>query len=86
MLKDRIEDSLKFNDALFLPGHSKFTDAELKEILNGLSKEQLDKDILIWSMEDQEFHDEVDYNYMGNVEIAKASDELNDENATYFII
>ena len=60
--------------------------AELKEILNGLSKEQLDKDILIWSMEDQEFHDEVDYNYMGNVEIAKASDELNDENATYFII
>ena len=60
--------------------------AELKEILNGLSEEQLDKDILIWSMEDQEFHDEVDYNYMGNVEIAKASDELNDENATYFII
>ena len=32
MLKDGIEDSLTFDDVLFLPGHSKFTDAELKEI------------------------------------------------------
>ena len=30
--------------------------------------------------------DGVEYNHKGNLEIAKASDELNDENATYFVI
>tara|TARA_B100001996_G_scaffold245049_1_gene189757 strand:- start:352 stop:543 length:192 start_codon:yes stop_codon:yes gene_type:complete len=60
--------------------------AELKEILNGLSEEQLDMDIHVWSTEDQVFFDDVDYNHRGNIEIAKASDELNDENATYFVI
>ena len=60
--------------------------AELKEILNKLSKEQLDKNILVWSTDDQEFFDDVDYNHSGNVEIAKASEELNDEDATYFVI
>ena len=59
---------------------------ELKEILNGLNDGQLDKDILIWSTDDGAFFDEVDYNYKGNIEIAKASDELNDEDATYFVI
>ena len=60
--------------------------SELKKILNGLSKKQLDKDVLIWSTDDQEFFGDVDYNYRGNVEMAKASDELNDEDATYFVV
>ena len=60
--------------------------SELKEILNGLNEEQLSKDILIWSTDDQEFFDSVDYNHEGNIEIAKASEELNDESATYFVI
>ena len=59
---------------------------ELKEILNGLNDGQLDKEILIWSTDDGAFYDDVEYNYKGNIEIAKASDELNDEDATYFVI
>ncbi len=59
---------------------------ELKEILNGLNDGQLDKDILIWSTEDGAFFDDIEYNHKGNIEIAKASDELNDEDATYFVI
>ena len=59
---------------------------ELKENLNSLSDEQLDKEVIIWSTDDGVFYDGVEYNYKGNVEIAKASDELNDENATYFVI
>ena len=59
---------------------------ELKEHLNSLNDEQLDKDVLIWSTEDDDFYDDVEYNYRGNIEIAKASDKLNDENATYFVI
>ena len=59
---------------------------ELKEILNGLNDGQLDAAVLIWSTEDGTFFDNVEYNYKGNVEIAKASDELNDEDATYFVI
>ena len=59
---------------------------ELKENLNTLSDEQLDKEVLIWSTDDAAFYDGVEYNYRGNIEIAKASDELNDENATYFVI
>jgi len=59
---------------------------ELKEILNGLNDGQLDAEVLIWSTEDGTFFDNVEYNYKGNVEIAKASDELNDEDATYFVI
>ena len=59
---------------------------ELKEHLNSLNDEQLDKDVLIWSTEDDDFYDDVEYNYKGNIEIAKASDELNDEDATYFVI
>ena len=59
---------------------------ELKEHLNSLNDEQLDKDVLIWSTEDDDFYDDVEYNYRGNIEIAKASDKLNDENATYFVV
>ena len=59
---------------------------ELKENLNELNEGQLDAEVLIWSTEDGAFLDNVEYNYKGNVEIAKASDELNDEDATYFVI
>ena len=59
---------------------------ELKEILNGLNDGQLDEEVLIWSTDDGTFYDDVEYNYKGNIEIAKASDELNDEDATYFVI
>ena len=59
---------------------------ELKENLNELNEDQLDAEVLLWSTEDGVFYDNVEYNYRGNVEIAKASDELNDENATYFVI
>ena len=59
---------------------------ELKEILNGLNDGQLDKEVLVWSTDDGAFYDGVEYNYRGNIEITKASDELNDEAATYFVI
>jgi len=59
---------------------------ELKEILNGLNDGQLGKEVLIWSTDDSTFYDDVEYNHKGNIEIAKASDELNDEDATYFVI
>ena len=59
---------------------------ELKENLNELNEGQLDAEVLIWSTEDGALYDNVEYNYKGNIEIAKASDELNDENATYFVI
>ena len=59
---------------------------ELKKNLNELNEGQLDAEVLIWSTEDGTFYDNVEYNHKGNIEIAKASDELNDENATYFVI
>ena len=59
---------------------------ELKENLDTLNETQLDEEVLIWSTEDGCFYDGVEYNYRGNIEIAKASDQLNDENATYFVI
>jgi len=59
---------------------------ELKENLNELNEGQLDAEVLIWSTEDSAFYDNVEYNHKGNIEIATASDELNDENATYFVI
>ena len=58
---------------------------ELKDILNTLSDAQLEKDAIVYDTEDQEFKD-VDYNHGGNVEIEKASDQLNDENETYFVV
>ena len=59
---------------------------ELKENLNELNEAQLDQEVRIWSTDDAAFYEGVEYNYKGNIEIAKASDELNDENATYFVI
>ena len=59
---------------------------ELKEILNNLNEGQLDQEVLIWSTDDGAFFDDVEYNYKGNIEITKASDELNDQDATYFVI
>ena len=59
---------------------------ELKENLNELNEAQLDEEVLIWSTDDGAFYDSVSYNYKGNIEIAKASDKLNDEDATYFVI
>ena len=59
---------------------------ELKELLNDLNEGQLGKEVLIWSTDDGASYDDVEYNYKGNIEIAKASDELNDEDATYFVI
>ena len=59
---------------------------ELKEILNNLNEGQLDAEVLVWLTDDGAFYDNVEYNYKGNIEIAKASDQLNDENATYFVI
>ena len=59
---------------------------QYKEILNGLNDGQLDKEVLVWSTDDGTFYDDVEYNYKGNIEIVKASDELNDEDATYFVI
>ena len=59
---------------------------ELKKILNDLNEGQLGKEVIIWSTDDSVFYDDVEYNYKGNIEIAKASDELNDEDSTYFVI
>ena len=59
---------------------------ELKENLNELNEGQLDAEVLIWSTDDAVFYDGVEYNHKGNIEIAKASDALNDEDATYFVI
>ena len=59
---------------------------ELKDILNGLSENQLERSVMVFSIEDQEFYDSFDYNYAGNIEITKASDQVNDEDQTYFVI
>ena len=58
---------------------------DLLERLQKLNDNQLDKTAILWNIEDSEFT-EIDYNSEGNIEIAKASDLLNDEDATYFII
>ena len=59
---------------------------ELKEILGTLNDNQLDKDVKLWCLDDGEFMDQVDYNYKGNIEVTKASDQLNDEDETYFVV
>ena len=58
---------------------------DLLERLQKLNDNQLDKTAILWNIEDSEFT-EIDYNSEGNIEIAKASDLLNDEDATYFIL
>jgi hypothetical protein len=58
---------------------------ELLESLQKLNENALSKNAIVWDLDDQEFKD-VDYSAFGRCEVEKASDELNDEDATYFVI
>ena len=58
---------------------------DLLKRLEKLNDNQLDKTVILWSIEDSEFSD-IDYNSEGNIEITQASDKLNDEDATYFVV
>ena len=58
---------------------------ELLESLQKLNKNALSKNAIVYDLDDQEFKD-IDFSAMGRCEIEKASDELNDEDATYFVI
>ena len=58
---------------------------ELLESLQKLNENALSKDAIVYDLDDQEFKD-IDFSVMGRCEIEKASDELNDEDATYFVI
>ena len=58
---------------------------ELLESLQKLNENALSKDAIVYDIDDQEFK-EVDFSAIGRCEIEKASDELNDEDATYFVI
>ena len=53
---------------------------ELKEQLEKFSETQLDKDVIVWSVDDDDFYD-AEFQ-----QIEKASDKLNDEDASYFVI
>ena len=53
---------------------------ELLEKLKTYSDEELSKNFLLYVIEDDEFHDPE------FVEIEKASDQLNDNDATYLVI
>jgi len=53
---------------------------ELKEQLEKFSEAQLDKDVIVWSVDDNDFYD-AEFQ-----QIEKASDKLNDEDASYFVI
>ena len=58
---------------------------ELLESLQKFNENALSKDAIVYDLDDQEFKD-IDFSAMGRCEIEKASDELNDEDATYFVI
>ena len=59
---------------------------ELLERLKQLNENQLSYNAVVYDIEDSEFK-EIDYNGIcGNIEMVQASDKLNDEDATYFII
>ena len=58
---------------------------ELLERLKQLNENQLSYNAVVYDIEDSEFK-EIDYSVLGRCEIEKASDELNDEDATYFVI
>ena len=58
---------------------------ELLESLQKLNENALAKNAIVYDIDDQEFK-EIDYSVLGRCEIEKASDELNDEDATYFVI
>ena len=53
---------------------------ELKEQLEKFSEAQLDKDVIVWSIDDQDFYD-AEFQ-----QIEVASDKLNDEDASYLVI
>ena len=53
---------------------------ELKEQLSKYNDSQLDKNVIVWDTRDQDFLD-VDFQ-----QIETASDQLNDEDASYFVI
>ena len=58
---------------------------ELLESLQKLNENALSKNALVYDLDDQEFK-EVDFSGLGRCLIEKAEDELNDEDATYFVI
>ena len=58
---------------------------DLLESLQKLNENALSKDAVVYDLDDQEFKD-IDFSAIGRCEIEKASDELNDEDATYFVI
>jgi len=58
---------------------------ELLESLQKLSENALSKNAIVYDLDDQEFKD-IDFSARGRCEIEKASDELNDEDANYFVI
>tara|TARA_R100000008_G_scaffold79145_1_gene60665 strand:- start:313 stop:501 length:189 start_codon:yes stop_codon:yes gene_type:complete len=60
------------------------TYGELLEKLKQLPEEALSKDLIAWDTQDNEFKD-IEYN-IGQLELTVASDQLNDENCTYFVI
>ena len=53
---------------------------ELKKQLEKFSEAQLDKDVIVWSIDDGDFYD-AEFQ-----QIEKASDKLNDEDASYLVI
>jgi len=53
---------------------------ELKEQLEKFSETQLDKDVIVWSIDDKDFYD-AEFQ-----QIEVASDQLNDEDSNYFVI
>ena len=60
------------------------TYGELLETLKQLPEEALSKNLIVWDTVDNEFKD-IEYN-SGSLELNAPSDQLYDENATYFII
>ena len=60
------------------------TYGELLETLKQLPEEALSKNLIVWDTVDNEFKD-IEYN-SGSLELNAQSDQLDDENATYFII
>ena len=60
------------------------TYGELLEKLKQLPEEALSKDLIAWDTQDNEFKD-IEYN-IGQLELTVASDQLDDENCTYFVI
>ena len=58
---------------------------ELLESLQKLNENALSKNAIAYAIDDQEFK-EVDFSAIGRCIVEKADDELNDEDANYFVI